>query len=48
MVLLLLIVGLVEIASGALVYVAATAVEDIVGLAIALWLLSASAGGCSL
>ena len=43
----LLIVGLVEVASGALVHVAATAVEDVVGLETALWLFSNRAGNCS-
>ena len=33
----LLIVGFAEVASGALVHVAATAVEDVVGLVTALW-----------
>ena len=42
-----LIVGLVEIASGALVHIAATSVEDVVGLGHTLSLLSVSAGGCS-
>ena len=43
----LLIVGLVEVASGALVHVAATAIEEVVGLGHTLCLLSVSAGGCS-
>ena len=43
----LLIVGLVEVASGALVNIVATAVEDVVGLATALWLCSSSAGNCT-
>ena len=43
----LFIVGLVKVASGALVDVAATALEDVVRLATALWLLSSSAGNCS-
>ena len=47
MVLLLLIIGLVEVASGALDHVAATAVEHVVGLVTALWLCSNSAGSCS-
>ena len=42
-----LIVGLVEVASGALVHVAATAIEDFVGLGHTLCLLSVSAGCCS-
>ena len=46
-VLIQLIVGVVEVASGALVHVAATAVEDVVGLGHSLCLLSVSAGGCS-
>ena len=46
-VLVLLIVGLVKVASGALVHVAATAVEDVVGLETALRLFSSSAGNCS-
>ena len=44
----LLIVGLVEVASGALVQVAATAIEDVLGLGDTLCLLSVSAGGCIL
>ena len=43
----LLIVRLVEVASGALVDVAATSTEDVVGLGHTLCLLSVSAGGCS-
>ena len=43
----LLIVGLVKVASGALVHVPATAIEDVVGLGHTLCLLSVSAGGCS-
>ena len=46
-VLIQLIVGFIEIASGALVHVAATAVEDVVGLTHSLCLHSVSAGGCS-
>ena len=46
MVLLLLIIGLVEVALGALVHVAATAVEHVVGLEHALEP-SGNAGGCS-
>ena len=43
----LLIVRLVEVASGTLVQVAATAVADVVGLETALWLFSSIAGNCS-
>ena len=46
MVLLLLIIGLVEVASGALVHVEATAFEHVVGLGHALEL-SGSANNCS-
>ena len=46
-VLVLLIVGLVKVASSALVHVAATAVEVVVGLETALLLLTNSAGNCS-
>ena len=47
MVLLLLIIGLIEVASGAFVHVAVKAVEHVVGLGHALKLLSGSAGDCS-
>ena len=47
MLLLLLIIGLVEVASSDFVHVAAKAVEHVVGLGHALELLSGSAGGCS-
>ena len=47
MVLLVIISGLVEVASGALVHVAAAAVEHVVRLGHALELLSGNAGGCS-
>ena len=47
MVLGLLIVGFVEVASGALSHVAATTIEDVVGLGHTLCLHSVSAGGCS-
>ena len=47
-VLIQLIVGFVEGASGALVHVAATAIEVVVGLGHSLCLLSISAGGCSI
>ena len=47
MVLLLLIIGLVEVASGALIHIAATAVKHVVGLKHAQKLLSDTAGGCS-
>ena len=47
MLLLLLIIGLAEVASGVLVHVAATAVEDVVPIGHSLCLLSVSAGGCS-
>ena len=43
-VLVLLIVGFVKVASGALIHVAATAVEVVVGLETALWLFTNSAG----
>ena len=46
-VLLQLIVGLVELLSGALVYVTVTAVVDVVGLGLELLFLSGDAGGCS-
>ena len=42
-----LIVGVVEVASGALVHVAASAVEDVVKLKHLLCRLFVSAGGCS-
>ena len=45
-VLKLLIVGLVEAASGALVHIAATAIEDVVRLGHTLCLFSVSAGRC--
>ena len=47
MVFVLLIIKLVEIASGALVSLTATIVEDVVGVATALWLLSNKACGRS-
>ena len=47
-VLRLLIVGLVEVASGALVHIAATAVRNVVGLGHTLCFLLVSSGGCSL
>ena len=47
MMLIQLIAGVVEVASGAHVHVAATAVKHIVGLGHSLCLLSVSAGGCS-
>ena len=46
-VLIQLIVGIVEVASGALVHIAATTVVDVVGLGHSLCLLAVSAGGCS-
>ena len=46
-VLILLIVGFVDFPSGALVHVAATAFEDVVGLGHALCLRSVCEGGCS-
>ena len=46
-VLKLLIVGLVELASGALVHVAATAIEDVVGLGHTLFFLFVSVGSFS-
>ena len=46
--LILLIIGLVLVESGALVHVAAAAVEHVVRLGDALELLSGNAGGCSL
>ena len=46
-VLIQLIVGVVEIASGALVHVAATADEDVVRLGHSLCRLSVSVAGCS-
>ena len=46
-VLIQLIVIVVEVASGALVYVAATAVEDVVERGHSLCRLYVSAGGCS-
>ena len=47
MLLLLLIIGLFEVARGALVYVAVAAVEHVVRLGHALELLSDNARGCS-
>ena len=47
MVLLLFIIKLVEVASSAFVQAAATAVENIVGLATGLWLFLDTAGDCS-
>ena len=47
MLLLLLIIGLVEVSSGALVHVASAAVEHVVRLGHALELLSGNAYGCS-
>lgn len=41
---LLFIIGLIEVASGELVYVAAIAVENVVDLRHALWIFSGSAG----
>ena len=45
--LVLLIIGLVEVSSGALVNVAAITIKDVVGFATALWLFSDEACGRS-